>query len=88
MYLLDEKIASLHSRKVLLEKQLEDNWTYLQDKYPTLLVNTLFKGFNRAPKATILGYVFAVPLLQKLIRYLVRKIIGKAGGILSGWLKK
>jgi hypothetical protein len=88
IHLLKEKIKTLHSRKEQLEEQLEHNWIYLQDKYPSLISNTLFRKLNQTPKTTILGYLFAVPLLQRFIRYLVRKMIGKAGDILSGWLKK
>ncbi len=88
IHLLNEKIQMLRSRKEVLEEQLEDNWIYLQEKYPSLIGNTLFKRFTHTPKTTMLGYLFALPVLQKVVRYLTGKMLIKAGNVLLRWLKK
>lgn len=89
IHTLEEKIDVLYARKEVVAKQLESNWNYLQHHYPSIIGNTIFKR-KAGPRqtASILGYMLAIPVFQKTIRYITGKILGKAEEVLLRWFRK
>jgi hypothetical protein len=85
---LNKEISSLYNRKNELEKQLSNNWEHLQQNFPVMLRNSIFKRAEEKAKNTWAYTFFSIPKVQEAIGNATEKLAGKAEEILLHWFDK
>jgi len=85
---IDREMEVLHSRKIEMEQKMEHNWSHLQQQFPQLLRNTLFKRTGENVKNSWVSILFSIPKVQETISNTTEKLAVKLEEILLHWFDK
>ncbi|RTL54858.1 MAG: hypothetical protein EKK39_04095 [Sphingobacteriales bacterium] len=83
---LNEAIHQLKQQKKEMESTIAFKWKILQEQYPVLIKNTIFKKYPILKKGNILITLLGIPAIQQNIEKWLLKAGSKAESLLDRWI--
>jgi hypothetical protein len=83
---LNNAIWELKQEKKVLETNIGMRWDILQENYPKLIKNTIFKKYPLLKKSNVLITLLGIPAIQQNVERIINKAEEKAGNILDRWI--
>jgi hypothetical protein len=79
---LDKEISRLRAEAKLLEKKIDDSFSYLQEHSSSMMVNTLLSGIikKETVSGTVVNFVLQNERFQKTVGRLAEVLVDKAAG--------
>ncbi|WP_298300690.1 hypothetical protein [Hydrotalea sp.] len=83
---LNDAIQQLKQEKRELETNMALQWDILQEHYPVLIKNAVFKRYPLLKKSNILITLLGIPAIQQNVERLLLKAGAKAENLLDKWI--
>ncbi|MBY0346833.1 MAG: hypothetical protein GTN67_15035 [Hydrotalea flava] len=83
---LNEAIHQLKQQKKEMESTIAFKWEILQEQYPVLIKNTIFKKYPILKKGNILITLLGIPAIQQNVEKWLLKAGTKAENLVDKWI--